>query len=468
MTRQLGIPTFARCGILLILGLTQLSCDAGKTISDRTPVARSGNKYSRLPDGTEVSTTATANGVKANLDSNSTTTQLISLDSGALNGFSVAFPVGSLSIPMTVSVSQGSTGSQGAILQNLGVSGNSVTSSGTPVEIAASAARDLVSPMVLAIPLPSGTGLVDANVDRTRLAVMYRVKIAEGDKAGNFTGMVPATSLPLDNGKILFETKYFGWFSVVVLANPAPAAVEVKAQYAEQLAAMVFATPADLPACTSADTNRIAYVSAPTDGKYWVYCNGSSWVAVAKNPVEVAVPTQAPVTQPIRLLRQSDSSEIGRVVSAGTPWRLFVTSSAGNVFLVDITLGSTSNILGSDITGVSIPAFTGQPGLTVSNQIGFTGASCTGTAYYAPTYTRIQWASTPIYLYDNGTSVEGWYNFISNSTTTTPTLLSYYDTYGTIGSRCTAGNPGISASSYQMIRLTETLPVPGSGAWKVQ
>lgn len=468
MIKQRRSSTITRWILLCCLAWTQFHCSAAKTISDRTPVARSGNKYSKLPSGTTVSTTATTNGVKATLDPNATTAQLISLDSGALSGFSVAFPVGSLSIPMTISISQGGTGSQGAILQNLGVTGNSVTSSGVPVEIAASAARDLVSPMVLAIPLPSGTGLVDSNVDRTRLAVMYRVKVAEGDKAGNFTGMVPATSLAIDNGKVLFETKYFGWFSVVVLANPAPPALEVKAVYAEQLAAMVFATPADLPACTSADTNRIAYVSVPSDGKYWVYCNGSSWTAVPKNPVEVTVPTDI---QPIRLLRQSNSTEIGRVLDLGTsssPYniRLLVTSSAGNLFLVDINPASTSDILASEIAGLSLPTFTGDRNVNPTIQVGFTEANCTGTMYYNPG-NRIQGVSSPIYIY-NSTGIDGWYNYVSSSTTTTPTIVSSYNWNLSLGSRCQNTDPSLSSNSYQMVKLTETLPVPGAGAWKVQ
>ncbi len=453
MTMQIILKKNLTAVSAVVLGLMGGSCGE-KKISDRTGTARFGT----FPTGTQVSTTETANGVQAVLDPNSTSAQLVSLTSGALNGLSVAFPVGSLSIPMTVTISQGVAVSGATLLQNLGITGNTVKNSGVPVEIAASAAVDLRSPMVLAIPIPTGTGLVGTTTDRSRLAVLYRVKVAQGDTSGNYTGIVPATSLGYDNGKVLFETKFFGWYSVVALENPAPAAVEVKANYADQITAKMFAPPPHLPAWTSAHTNRIAYVAAPTDGKYWVYCNGSAWIAVTKNPMDVTIPP--PSSQPIRLLRQSDSSEIGRVVNVSTNWKLLVKGSLGNTYLVETALSNSTDILPTDIAGLSKPTRTGV-------FIGFSDLNCTGTGYYyyGPS---ISWPTAPLYLYDSSSTsavYNGWYRYTSTASTTPGSMLSYFDEFST--PRCTNSPPNIS-SAFTIEKLTETLPIPNSGAWKVE
>lgn len=452
MNSQQVVRTLLRySGIAVFTGVVLIRCSAQQTISDRTPTARSGTTYTKLPDGTKVATTTSGNGVKATLDPNATSAQLISLDSGALSGVSIAFPVGSLSIPLTISVMQGQSVSGDTLLQNLGISGNGITNSGTPVEVTASAAKDLTSPMVLAIPIPNTTGLVDSTVDRTKLAVIYRVKVAEGDKAGgNFTGIVPASTLAIDNGKVLFETKYFGWFSVVVMQNTAPAATEVKATYADQRAAMMFATTADLPSCTTADTNRIAYVAAPSDGKYWVYCNGSSWIAVPKNPVDVVVPTPYPTpstAQPARLLRQSDNTEIGRVLAVGTtssPTRLQITGSSGGKYIVDVYLNASTGISSSDI-------YSG------AGMVYFTGTGCTGTAYTSSQPSGI--GNMLLYVYLN--SAYTWYS-VSSTATSNVSYASYI-----MGSCSNSGST--LTTGYQLSTLSETLPIPNASMpWYIQ
>lgn len=450
----------------VLLSLVITGCGP-KKVSDRTPTARG---LVKLPTGTEVATTATSGGVKATLDPNSTSAQLISLTSGALSGVTVAFPVGSLSIPMTVSITQGTSSVTGAtMLQDLGVGGNSVTSSGVPIEISSSAAVDLRSPMILAIPIPTGTGLVATTVDRSRLAVLYRVKVAEGSSTGSYTGIVPATSLGYDNGKVLFETKYFGWYSVVALENPAPAAIEVKKTYADQKSAKRFATTSDLPACTAADVDRVAYVSAPTDGQYWVYCNGSAWTSITNNPVEIIIPEPEVTSQPIRLLRQSDDSEIGRVVSAGATWKLLVEGSDGNEYLVETYLNDTTDIVATDLAGLSSSLFSSRSGDSERpSAIGFTGALCTGDAYFYSMTTPIKWANAPIFVDDGGTQAyDGWYKYLSTAEVTTPTIISYINTGNNPGFRCVVGNV-LGSNSYPMQKITETLPIPGTGPWKVE
>ncbi len=259
----------------LIVALFVSSCGP-KKVSGRTGKARG---LVTMPDGTEVSISETRGGFQATFDPNSTEPQIMNIGSGTLSGVSIAFPVGALSIPITITVTPGTAVNGTAMMTNLGLN-NRVASSGTPIEISPSAAVDLSNPMVLSIPLPRSTGLVADTLDRSRLAILYKVKVAQGSDTGSFTGIVPAKDLGFSGENVLFETKYFGWFSVVTMEEPVTAAIKTKAVYADQLSAKFFTTLAELPACTTADLYRIAYVSAENT---MYYCGDKqTWVKIVE------------------------------------------------------------------------------------------------------------------------------------------------------------------------------------------
>jgi hypothetical protein len=378
-----------------------------KKYSDRTFSPRA---TTFLPDGTEVSTTSTRGGVRADLDPNATTAQLIKLTSGELSGVTIAFPVGSLSIPVSVTVTPGAAVNGSLMMGNLNMSSNSVTASGTPVEVSVNKSIDLKNPMVLSLPIPRGTSLTGAAVDRNRLAVIYRVKVAEGSETGSFTGIVPATDLGWDDGQVLFSTKFFGWYAVVELQTPATAAVQVKARYADQVSAMRYMTLSDLPACTSADIDRLAYVAAE-DLLY--YCSSSgTWVALPDDDM-------GDIEQPIRIVKDSTGEVWGRVLSAGNPWRVLLEDPAGGLdFLVELNLDTANPAVG-------IVANDYWPAPTMG--LYFFGGTCALNGYLSGS--AVKWAKKIYYYQSDVTNTSMTLGFYLGETETTNTFTSGTDSY---------------------------------------
>jgi len=405
-----------------------------------------------MPTGTEVKTTATRGGIKADLDPNAKEAQLLTVKEGVLAGVSVAFPVGSLSIPVTISVTPGASLNNNTVIQNIGVQNNTVRASGTPVEITASKAIDLRSPMILAIPIPKKSNLIATSTNRQNLAVLYRVKVAEGTDQGSFTGIVPASSLGWDDDKVLYPTKFFGWFSVIELETPITKSVEVKARYADQLAAMRFTTTADLPACTSSDIDRIAYVSSENR---MYYCSSSgSWVAIPTATSESSSEEES--SAPVRLLK--NGQEIGRILSAGSPWKIMFDVGSSS-YLVDITIDSADpavGILSTDISSYLDSTNTGKP----SETIYFSGADCTGSAY---TYTSpVKWVSKPKFVasQSSATTDGTWYRYSSN----TPQTVTYQSALSS-GSYCSSYT---STYSLYPLEVFTGMPIPFYGTWSVE
>jgi hypothetical protein len=442
-------------GVALVLSL---SACGPEVVSKKTGQARTAVE---LPEGTTVATTAVRGGVKATLDPNSTEAQLISVTSGSLQGVTIAFPVGALAVPMTISVTPGVTMSGAALLNNLGVKNNSVTASGAPVEITADVARDLRNPMVLSLPLPKAASLVDSGtVSRGNLAVLYRIKMSESSDEGAYTGLVPASELGWADGSVLFETKYFGWFSVVALETPAPAAIQVKRRDADMISAKRFGTKADLPACTTADIDRLAYV-ASEDALY--YCaEGGTWTLIEEEEFEMPDPFDpSGLPAPLQLI-DGNEEVVGRLVGTDSNgrWRLLIEDdNSGELYMLLIDLDNIDPNVNIQSTSVAEP-------YTYS----FAASGCSSGVLSGTGYLKsdegTQVANLVFYLSTQvGTVsnlVAGLYE--TNSGTSTPGGLSYSMT-----SMCyslTSPNDKVYAVSTASSFVSSMFPI--AAPWRVQ
>lgn len=160
--------------------------------------------------------------VIAALDPNSTAIQLVQAPStGEIAGTEVAFPPGSLAIATEVTIQEGAQLGDETTLAALDI-GSGLTSSGASVSITSSESIDASQPFTVSLPLPATAGLVEA--DYNNLVVLYKVsKVSEGS---DFYGVFPRDMLSIVDGKVKFETSFFGTFQAVITQTLVTVAVE--------------------------------------------------------------------------------------------------------------------------------------------------------------------------------------------------------------------------------------------------
>src|SRR5690606_12789907 len=108
-----------------------------------------------------------------------------------------------------------------------------------------------------------------------RLAIMYQVKKDNGTRLE--AGIVPRSELTIEDGKILFASKYFGWFRAVYLAK-----VEKKTIVADSVAKAyvglkLIQDASSLPACAQTDVGITVYVASD---KTFRTCTTSGWKTI--------------------------------------------------------------------------------------------------------------------------------------------------------------------------------------------
>jgi hypothetical protein len=228
-----------------------------------------------LPQGEVAQTRSDQGGVKtAALEPSTTETQLVqaSADSN-IGDVVVAFPPGAVAIATDITVREGAPLDDATLVAEVGLSPETqVKQSAPPVMISSSEPLDLAQPMVVGLTLPADTSLaLQDDGFLARVGVVYRVQVqATGEL---ISGLKPALDLAFEDGKLLYETLYFGWFQVVVFDRPIEATKQASSVPLHTAVEMLLAnTP--LPSCGRADLGRTVYV---IDEKVFKYCSESGW-----------------------------------------------------------------------------------------------------------------------------------------------------------------------------------------------
>jgi hypothetical protein len=263
---------FHKIGCLACLGLTLSACGGETNRSLRTANPRSPVVFPN--DGQLAVVKMDANGiVVANLDPQAQTTQIVQgSPSSRIKGYSVAFPPGAISITTSISVQEGETFAAEELKSSAGIpEGTQITGSSPPISVNASSPIDLAVPMILAISVPTILSLGDDPIPLERMGVIYRVTVqATGER---LAGVVPAASLALQGNKVLYPSKYFGWFQLTVFDQ----AIRESQQKDPSLwfkAMSILTIGQAMPSCGLADVGRTVYVQ---EKGIFSYCNGSSW-----------------------------------------------------------------------------------------------------------------------------------------------------------------------------------------------
>jgi hypothetical protein len=228
-------------------------------------------------DGVLATVKSDLNGVMvASLDPLAGTTQVVEAsESSRIKGYSVAFPPGALSIATDISMAEGENYPPEELLATAGISeGTKITGSSAPVSITAASPIDLAVPMVVALAIPSISSLTDQPIPLERMGVVFRSQVqATGER---LAGVTPAAGLTIQDGRILYPTKYFGWFQVTVFDRPV---IETKQQDIKSLfqALTMILSGQPLPSCGLADVGRIIYSQ---DQAAFLFCGPSGWTNI--------------------------------------------------------------------------------------------------------------------------------------------------------------------------------------------
>lgn len=437
---------------LVVLVATVAGCK-GADRSERTGLSRS---VISLPSGKESTpTTQDENRTVVTLDPNATEAQLIRpAANSALSGLVVAVKPGSLSIPTNLVLQQGQTFDVTAFLSELEMSNQTVTGNGVAVSITSTQPIDLAQPMVIAFPMPTAAGLLAQTVDRSRIALLYRIKVQGSGE--NLIGIVPGSQLSFVDDKVLHETKYFGWFQVVITSSPVKDAKVIQAKSVAGIALETVAKLVDLPSCGTADIGRTVYVLEESSFKY---CASSGWTAIDLRGQKGETGAQGP---------QGGAGAAGQSGSDGLSTKVY--SSVDNMPFGKLVLDTLDNFVVRVAPPVSTTSyyasfrqsdgkFIGSYGLNENAMTGldgkcfFTTPSCTGGCYVA----------NPV--------AEGIFAGPSNSyfkasramaATVSATMASYY---APLQNSCYASNP--SATTYQFYAIASPTAV-GTFSWSGQ
>ncbi len=259
--------------VLALLGLsTAISACGSRNRTQRSLSPRAGIFFPT--GGTSATIKSDVNGViVATLDPNSATAQVVKASASSnIKDVSIAFPPGALAIATDISLQEGESFSASSLTAAAGVAdGTSITQAAAPVTVLSSQPIDLKVPMVIALSLPSGAGLASDALPIERMGVIYRVQVqATGER---LAGVVPAASLTIQGGRLLYPSNYFGWFQVTVFDKPIVESKQADTQSLYQALVTIFAGQT-LPACGQADVGRTIYSQ---DQKTFLYCTATGW-----------------------------------------------------------------------------------------------------------------------------------------------------------------------------------------------
>ena len=422
----------SRLGKWLFLGLVLLSVPAcgSSHRNERQPTARAAVLF---PPGTFTKAKSDSHGVVvAGIDPNSTSTQIIAASGqSAISGVTIAFPPGAVAIATDLVVKEGAAVAGSDLVGTLGLSSDTQVQQAAPaVQINATQAIDLATPMVVALNLPTAAALA-TDLPFDRMAVVYRVSVqATGERRA---GLVPLAELSRDStGHVLFQTKYFGWFQVTVFDRPVPKTekADTGAAYA---AVELLLAGLPLPSCGKADVGRTVYVQ---DSKGFKYCADSGWTDIdLKGPTGATGPTGTTgATGPTGATGAAGATgatgptgATGASGASGSGYSVYnsVGTRLGSLLELEINQNHAWIITGSDassrgILALDLKSGAYQGGLCYSSSGANTLCSCFATsASCTACFTALQPARNSVFYGTSGSSyrASGSENAVSNTMT---------------------------------------------------
>lgn len=225
-SKELGEIIFRKTALTFSIAVGLTSCFDAPFSSNATVTLPGGSAAAVLTASTDSS-----GRTSAAFDPHASYAQAIFTSSGALSGTSATFPPGSLSIAVNLFVEEGSDLSRSSALADLDLSSsNFVIAAGTTVIIRPSSDAELMVPMSLSIPLPSGLSLGTSLMlgDPTeRIAVL--AKAWDPGTSELKTILIPPSDILVASGRATFDTQVFGAFQTVLMENPVTARVQAKA-----------------------------------------------------------------------------------------------------------------------------------------------------------------------------------------------------------------------------------------------
>ncbi|MCX6119331.1 MAG: hypothetical protein NT027_17465, partial [Proteobacteria bacterium] len=149
--------------------------------------------------------------------------------SGSVYGASVALPVGSLSIPISITIGAGETIATSSTLAEVGYSAGSVGETDSSVSFESDPATELINPMTLSIPLKKKSSLALGDVDISKsenVIVVFQYAKVEGGTKKIYKGVLPKKMLTISKDSIQFQSKYFGTFQVATTVSKIESQIE--------------------------------------------------------------------------------------------------------------------------------------------------------------------------------------------------------------------------------------------------
>jgi hypothetical protein len=133
----------------------------------------------------------------------------------AIAGTAIGFPPGSIAISTNITIEEGAALASDSFNSEIGIDDSVTVSAAAPtVVIQSEVLMDAASPFTIAITVGSSLALQDV----TNYAVLYNVYVAAQGK--NVIGVIPTTDIAIKDGKVTFETIYFGAYQLVKTSAP--------------------------------------------------------------------------------------------------------------------------------------------------------------------------------------------------------------------------------------------------------
>ncbi len=225
------IKVVQKWSFLTVVGLTIGGCSAfPQLFKDEKKSTRT--TPDDQPDSAVVVPTSTnADGaVVASISSANSRTQRIEVTEAGLNGSSLEFPPGSLAVSTEIQVQNAAPIASPGTAAELGIGGG-FSQSGAAVLVTSSAPQNAVVPFTMSLPLPTNVSLaLMQSGEDSSLAVVYRV--TDETRQETRTGMIPRSSITVNDRTASFRTDRFGTYQTVYLGETTPAPVEVPTQTA--------------------------------------------------------------------------------------------------------------------------------------------------------------------------------------------------------------------------------------------
>lgn len=248
-------------------------------------------KADELPTGKEVTLLESEEGVVVGaFSSTSNDAQQLSAD-GEITGTALIMPPGSLPGDTRITLELG-TSLTSLNLEALGISG-SVQEGSAPVVLSSSSRENPLVPMRLVLPIGLSLMFSLAGGNTENVAILYKI---EDYSTGEFRdGVIPTAEITIVDGRVFFETKFFGSFQLVYTEKKITVAevkevvtVEppvTKRQEIAKAAPTPTSSPPPPPASTAPPKLMVSSNNLPYT--YTNYVSGS-WATPSPIPITIA------------------------------------------------------------------------------------------------------------------------------------------------------------------------------------